>query len=224
MGLLVLSVFVSLGWATGFYAVDFIDAATVDDLKCARNQNNISKVIIRAFRSTGQPDPLVVKSIYNAAAAGFQTSMIDVYLFPCPRCTHGAGDQVSAMMSNLRQSKANFTKIWLDVEDTSNLIYWNKDTGKNRAFMTDLWKASVTAVGEGNVGIYSTYYMWQEIFADPKWVLVPQMVPVWYARYSGGPSFGNYMPFGGWDTPVGKQYEGDKTMCGFGVDLSYFVE
>jgi len=38
--------------------------------------------------------------------------------------------------------------------------------------------------------------------------------------YDGSASFGDYSPFGGWSRPAMKQFAGDATVCGFGVDLN----
>lgn len=43
-----------------------------------------------------------------------------------------------------------------------------------------------------------------------------------YAHYDGKPSFSDFRPFGGWSKPAIKQYAGDKTECGAGVDLNYY--
>lgn len=43
-----------------------------------------------------------------------------------------------------------------------------------------------------------------------------------YAHYDGNPSFSDFRPFGGWSKPAIKQYAGDKTECGAGVDLNYY--
>ena len=43
-----------------------------------------------------------------------------------------------------------------------------------------------------------------------------------YAHYDNDPSFGDFNPFGGWKEPAIKQYSGDRTICGAGVDLNYY--
>lgn len=46
--------------------------------------------------------------------------------------------------------------------------------------------------------------------------------PLWYAHYDGSASFSDFRPFGGWSHPAIKQYRGDATVCGVGVDLNYY--
>jgi len=43
-----------------------------------------------------------------------------------------------------------------------------------------------------------------------------------YAHYDESKSFGDFSPFGGWSKPSIKQYAGDATVCGAGVDLNWY--
>ncbi len=45
---------------------------------------------------------------------------------------------------------------------------------------------------------------------------------LWYAHYDNNPSFSDFRSFGGWNKPAIKQYAGDKSVCGAGVDLNYY--
>ena len=45
---------------------------------------------------------------------------------------------------------------------------------------------------------------------------------VWYAHYDGKASLSDYRQIGGWSKPNIKQYKGDTTLCGVGVDLDYY--
>ena len=46
-------------------------------------------------------------------------------------------------------------------------------------------------------------------------------MPLWYAHYDNSASFTDYDSFGGWSSPTIKQYEGDKSSCGVGIDYDY---
>ena len=52
-------------------------------------------VIVRAYLSYGKPDSSAVSTIGNAHAAGF--NLVDVYMFPCPKCSKSAKEQVLEM-------------------------------------------------------------------------------------------------------------------------------
>ena len=45
-----------------------------------------------------------------------------------------------------------------------------------------------------------------------------------YAHYDNLPSFSDFTAFGGWSTPAIKQYMGDKTSCGVGVDYNWYPD
>lgn len=49
-------------------------------------------------------------------------------------------------------------------------------------------------------------------------------VPLWYAHYDNVASFSDWssVSFGGWSKPAIKQYKGDTTLCGAGVDLNFY--
>ena len=47
-------------------------------------------------------------------------------------------------------------------------------------------------------------------------------IPIWYAHYNGFPNFIGWRNFGGWTKPNIKQYIGDTTLCGAGVDYSWY--
>ncbi len=49
-------------------------------------------------------------------------------------------------------------------------------------------------------------------------------LPVWYAHYDNVASFSDWstVSFGGWSKPSMKQYQGDVTLCGCGVDKDFY--
>ena len=62
--------------------------------KCLK-EDGYDFLIVRGYRSTGEPDPNAIHTIANARDAGFE--YIDVYMFPCPKCGKSASDQVQEM-------------------------------------------------------------------------------------------------------------------------------
>ena len=71
-------------------------------------------------------------------------------------------------------------------------------------------------------GIYSSYYMWESIMGSVGACTTNNHVSLWYAHYDGSASFSDFRSFGGWTKPNIKQYVGDTTLCGAGVDLSFY--
>ena len=64
--------------------------------------------------------------------------------------------------------------------------------------------------------------MWESIMGSAQSCTGLSGVTLWYAHYDNSPSFSDFKAFGGWTHPKIKQYKGDTTACGFGVDLNYY--
>lgn len=74
--------------------VDLSTSTSKSIFSCLKG-NGYEFVIVRAYRSSGAPDSAAPLTIANARAAGFQD--VDVYMFPCPKCSKSARDQVDEM-------------------------------------------------------------------------------------------------------------------------------
>lgn len=219
MGLLHVLAALLLVGASAEYAVD-VSADTLPGAWSCLAEDGFTRAIIRAYRSDGSVDTAAPHTIYNAQDGGIAPEKIDIYVFPCPHCSD-PGDQIQSTIDYLQGYSANFSMMWLDIEDTSNHDYWGTDVESNKNWMTQLYVAAVTALGRDRVGIYSSQDMWPLIFSDSSFDCCSSAA-LWYAHYDGGISFGDFQSFGGWQTPAGKQYEGSVNRCGAGVDLSYF--
>ena len=81
-------------------------------------------------------------------------------------------------------------------------------------------------IDEGNslgvsAGIYTSYYNWEDIVGLSWNSPSNQGLPLWYAHYDNSQSFSDFKSFGGWSSPMIKQYEGDKSGCGVGIDYDW---
>lgn len=72
------------------------------------------------------------------------------------------------------------------------------------------------------MGIYATAYMWQTIMGSRTGCPGVSKFQLWYAHYDNSASFSDFSAFGGWTKPNIKQYKGDTTLCGAGVDLNFY--
>lgn len=63
--------------------------------------------------------------------------------------------------------------------------------------------------------------MWQSIFGSFTACHTVASHPLWYAHYDDKQTFSDFAAFGGWTKPHMKQYKGDTTLCGAGVDKNY---
>eukprot|EP00029_Vermamoeba_vermiformis_P012960 TRINITY_DN78_c0_g1_i1.p1 TRINITY_DN78_c0_g1~~TRINITY_DN78_c0_g1_i1.p1 ORF type:complete len:209 (-),score=36.46 TRINITY_DN78_c0_g1_i1:98-724(-) len=203
--LIVVFACVTVAFAT--VGVDVSQGVSQSGFQCMVN-NGYSFAIIRAYRSFGSPDPNAAQSIANAWNAGM--SHVDIYMFPCPSCGN-PGKQVSDMINNL--GGASFGMLWLDIEGSQ---YW-MDQASNRDFFSGLVQQA-QAMGI-HLGVYTSLSQWQPIMGDWNG---GSAFPLWYAHYDNNPSFSDFSPFGGWSSPAIKQYAGDATLCGVGVDLSWY--
>lgn len=112
--------------------------------------------------------------------------------------------------------------VWIDVEtNPSPGCSWSgHDGNSNCQFVTDI---ANTIKGHGkNVGIYATSYMWQTIMGAKNACPGVSNFQLWYAHYDNSASFSDFSSFGGWSKPNIKQYKGDTTLCGAGVDLNFY--
>mmetsp|Transcript_7847 Transcript_7847/g.19220 ORF Transcript_7847/g.19220 Transcript_7847/m.19220 type:complete len:234 (-) Transcript_7847:257-958(-) len=204
------------------------------DWGCLRSQG-VEFAIARVGRSTGSPDPNARTMVSGAKNAGIK--YVDGYIFPCYKCGGGKA-QVEAAVRALtldrdeserkegmegmayREERLNSTsgamigQLWLDIEGTQ---YWSSSHSSNIAFIRDMTE------GCNSVGITCAFYT-----SESQWAPITggttefSGYQLWYAHYDGNPSFSDFKPFGGWSKPAIKQYRGDATMCGSGVDVNFY--
>ena len=203
------------GWDVSQYT-------SLSAMQCMKKGMNFG--IVRGYCSYGAVDKNACGTLKNAKSAGFQ--YVDIYMFPCvSNCGKGAATQVHEMVSGL--SGCPYNMIWLDVERYK----WHSSKSENRKWAED----AVSAMrGEGKkVGIYSSYYSWEEIMgleysglsSYPLWYLYYIYIYIYnyrYPHYDGNPSFSDFKSFGGWSSPAIKQYKGTTSYCGASIDENYY--
>ncbi len=209
----VLASLMSVAFATK--GVDYSQLFSQATHECWKN-NGISFAIPRAYCSFGGPDANGPTNVAHARAAGIP--YVDIYMFPCRG--KSATNQVNDLISHM--SGSNYGMIWLDIEtNPSTGCGWGQGSGaSNCNFVTELVNA-VKSHGK-TVGIYSNYYMWESIMGSAGSCTGHSGLSLWYAHYDGNPSFSDFKSFGGWTKPSMKQYVGDTTLCGAGVDFSFY--
>jgi GH25 family lysozyme M1 (1,4-beta-N-acetylmuramidase) len=137
---------------------------------------------------------------------------VDLYIFPNPNSDPAT--QVKNTI-NAMQGALGGNMIWFDIEAPSA---WNSDCSANVAW---LQKAISTAISvhSGGIGIYSSASQWGPIMCSSTDF---SSYPLWYAHYDGNPSFSDFSPFGGWNSPAIKQYQGTTSICGTSIDKDYY--
>mmetsp|Transcript_6541 Transcript_6541/g.4910 ORF Transcript_6541/g.4910 Transcript_6541/m.4910 type:complete len:141 (-) Transcript_6541:50-472(-) len=140
-------------------------------------------------------------------------------MFPCRGVS--ATDQANSFYSQV--NKNNFGTVWVDVEinPSSGCSWYSYSSSSNCSFLKELVNA-LKAYGKP-VGIYSSVYQWEESMGSRYACTdVASGTPLWYASWNGQQSFSDWSAFGGWSSPAMKQYKGDTTLCGAGVDLNAY--
>eukprot|EP01132_Coremiostelium_polycephalum_P001189 gene1189-1502_t len=208
--LIVLVSIIGVKFAEAAYGVDISDASNIPVFQCLNN-NGYNFAIIRCGRSNGQIDTNCPHSIYNAWEGGM--AYVDIYIFPCPSCGDGYS-QVQKMIQYVQSYEAKFGMVWLDIEGTQ---YWSSDIQTNRNFFNDM----VQGAKDMNIpiGVYTSASQWSPIMGA--WDGGSEF-PLWYAHYDNSASFSDYRTFGGWSNPSIKQYMGDVSACGIGLDKNWY--
>ena len=189
--------------------VDVSQLTSESSFRCLVS-NGYHFAIARGFQSTGRVDPEVLSTLANAWAGGM--SDVDVYMFPCPTCGDCAG-QARTAVQHLQDNHARFGMFWLDIEGSQ---YWT-DMGSNRNCFSEL---ASTAESMGvKVGVYTSASQWLPIMGD--WAGGAKY-PLWYAHYDGTTNYNDFSAFAGWSRPAIKQFAGDATVCGAGVDKNWY--
>jgi GH25 family lysozyme M1 (1,4-beta-N-acetylmuramidase) len=188
--------------------VDVSQPTSVSAFSCLKN-NGYHFAIVRGYQSNGHPDPNCPSTVSHAWSAGM--SHVDVYMFPCPQCSKSAATQVREMVDALKGTR--YGMIWFDIEGPQ---YWRSQSF-NRQFMSELL-STAHSLGQ-HIGVYTSASQWGPIMGN--WAGA-SAYPLWYAHYDYNPSFSDFAPFGGWSKPSIKQYVGDATVCGAGVDKNWY--
>jgi len=209
LSLCIFSLFIQTSFAA--YGIDVSQATYEPAWQCLKS-NGYTFAVIRAYESGGSPDPNGPHTVYNAWAGGMD--YVDVYMFPCASCGNPGG-QVAAAVNYLRSYNTKYGMFWLDIEGPQ---YWEGQS-YNINFIAGLISAakSMSQV----VGIYTSASQWGPITGNWNGP-ASEGIPLWYANYDGAANFNDFSPFAGWSHPNVKQYNGNLSICGAGVDQNWY--
>lgn len=194
-------------------SVDVSQPVSAANMACLMHNHNITMVIPRIYRETGAVDTNGINTVQTAREAG--VPHVGAYIYP-NRHSVAPDDQIAALTSSLRAKNLKVDTLWLDIEGNN----WGSSKSANQQYIIALMNACLNF---GYVcGIYSSYYQWENIVGLSWNVPANRKYPIWYAHYDNEASFSDFKPFGGWSRPYSKQYKGDITLCGTGVDESIY--
>ena len=152
--------------------------------------------------------------IYNinaARAAGIND--IDVYLFPQKDRT--GEEQVATAIKFLLDNKVEFNRFWIDIEEQK---YWFDTCDENAKFLQDMINSALDYLPQERVGIYTSAHYWEPMFCSSTAFSGFQL---WWPRYNYKPTMDDFVPFGGWQKPVMKQYQGTTKLSCASIDLNW---
>jgi hypothetical protein len=117
---------------------------------------------------------------------------------------------------------SNFGMVWIDVEDNpSSGCSWNSYSDSSNCDYLNSLISAVKSYGKV-AGVYTSQYEWSSVMGSQGACTSANGVQLWYAHYDNKASFSDYVKIGGWSKPAIKQYAGDVSLCGLGIDKSFY--
>ncbi|KAF8336947.1 glycoside hydrolase superfamily [Cantharellus anzutake] len=186
--------------------------------------DGFTHLVIRGYEqacsSGGQVDPNFPSSYHNARAAGYNSTEIDVYWFPCTGTNNPCkfySEQLAELGAMLHANQTEIGRIWLYIENDPSCGTW--DYGADGNVHEAMAIIAALRNETYNFGIYSSPGEWETIFGSQH-VVLDSSIPLWFATYDGDDSSLTLSsPFGGWRTGKGKQYRGRSASGVFNLDI-----
>lgn len=189
----------------------FQGAVSVGTFQCLAASGYEFAILEGTAGNSGVVNPFLGGILNSAKSAGIR--YVDVYVF----LNFNRGDprgQIQEVVNAIRNSGAPFDgMIWHDVEGAQ---YWG-NCDENQQFLREALD-EVNNLGLKQ-GIYSSASQWGPIMCGTEEFSNYQL---WYAHYDGSPSFSDFSPFGGWNSPAIKQFQGTTSLCGTQIDKDFY--
>lgn len=191
-------------------------AALVKGLDISVYSGNISPQEVSTWMSlgyshvvVGSQNTSVARQQLATAVAGGMTVDVYVYLY--------FSSSMSAQVDKAVTIANGYPvgRIWLDIEDGPSA------SGLGVSTLTGKIQEAINACGTMPYGIYTGSGWWNNYMRGST---AFSSVPLWFANwdYTASLDTWSYQSFGGWSSPMGKQYQGDTTVGGVGVDTNVF--
>jgi len=185
---------------------------TPDRLACLRQQG-VRFVIVGT-----QDDAIFVPQMRMVLAAGLQLEAY-IYLYaqvPGAAAGVGAVQQVDWTFDKLRDAGLlrSIRTLWLDVEDG----FESGGLAANRLRLRQVVERCNAIDPTVKLGIYTRRGYWQQHMGN---INDYAMLSLWDAYYDNTPSFGYFVPYGGWSRAHTKQYMNTNAWCGVNNDRNF---
>lgn len=153
----------------------------------------------------------LIHNINNARAAGIND--IDVYLFN--QKNRSAEEQVTASIKFMQGNNVEYETFWFDIE---NQTYWFDTCDENIKFLHEMISTALDYLPPERIGIYASNHSWEPLMCGTTDF---SGFKLWWPRYDNKTSIDNFVPFGGWQKPIMKQYLDLRNVSCAIIDLNW---
>uniref|UniRef100_A0A8R1HKB6 Lysozyme n=1 Tax=Caenorhabditis japonica TaxID=281687 RepID=A0A8R1HKB6_CAEJA len=203
------------------FAIDLSVPVSTSQLQCIK-QAGYSVAFVRAYNPAGQGsfDANACTTIQNAYYAGLGT---EVYMTPQPASAKQGYQQLDEIYQGFTARGITIRAIWIQVTSPTN---WPSNANTNVNFINSI--LSRARQYGMTVGIYTSYYDWNQITNG--WSSVGSDVLLWYWNVLGGgvngetpATFTDFRPFGCWSVPSVKQFAQVEQVCQITVNRDVYA-
>ncbi len=200
--------------------VDLVEKLTNDAAECLTKDGKNLVAIPRSYYNS-KIDTNSTTTMNKASVYQFLTASGGIFE-SCPTCTDTPYTQLANSFVYLSTNSFWSSEVWISVKKSS-YDGWTDDVQTNRNFFVNIVGNCVEFSLYGlNCGVFSSIDDWEKIFGSTEWSYNEFRLPLWYSNNDGNPSFSDFVPFGGFSEPYGKQYSTNNNVCGVNVNFDYF--
>ena len=166
------------------------------------------ELLFRGLMKSGLPDPNAKENLVIATDID-----CTVYLSPCFTCGN-ARKQIQDTCTAIDGTGFVY-RPYIAVEDPQD---WSTDTAANRAFLEEITDEVLNQRNcFDNLRFRSTKFEWEKILGADYSKYSSKYL--WYVSSDKKQDFSDFKTFGGWRTPLVKQYDQSKRVCDNNVNL-----
>ncbi len=197
--------------------IDTADSFNDTDIDCLVANNISNKLYWRGYKSTGVIDKVGVANLALAVSRGITTT--SVYMNPNP--SGDAAKEADEICSYLSEQITSYS--FRIIVRLTRGDRWSSDISKNRAFVLNLTKAISDDRRCYGVGFYTSKLEFESLFGGDFTALKGRFLMI-YINRDNDPVLHNFRSFGGWTSPLTKEYTEDThKFCGKTVKLLAMV-
>jgi len=207
------------------FALDVSTPLSEETFACAKNAGHaVAFIQVYHQQNGGRFDENAEDNIHNALNA-----KLGVEVFVQPNVSFAtaksAVEQFDELKKNMNESKITFGTVWLVVTHPTS---WSNNSQTNIDFITSYLNRARSQ--NHYVGIYTSWYDWYIITNQYTGLQKNGSVMLWYWNTLGIGStavsprdFNDFRQFGGWRSPVVKQFGIVEELCGVTINRDTFV-